>query len=1098
MKKGLLLLLAIILSFHHIFSINTAAKCSGLLQLEDDLVINGSFESGIVLPWQGIDQSNLTDSESYQGNYSINITGEEAYQEWITVVPGAQYTLTAWFKWNDFGNSDWGYDHISVQDQTWSKISTITQLHKHYTRYDWHKIAISFVPTTDSIRISFGVFGPNQNIELYFDDFKLFSKTENTNPFIKPDSEISSGSVQSPIQFYSNAEDKDGAISYYFWDFGDGSSSTHPNPKHTYLQRGDYKVSLTAIDNEGGTTNQQLNITIADKLAPTIVLNTPIDTFHTTSPTFEITGKAFASTGRKISGLVWDNINTDQAEQINIVPDTTVAWSTETIKLKPGVNAILLTVTDTFGSVSTQQVEIYREITQPEISNISVNTLELSVYEKLEIQFDLLTTASTPFFIYEEYPPAGVLPGSGVTIEGIFILQDGTVYTQPGFLTNIVDVSNSQYHETPEEKWIIRFSPQKAGKYQLYIYARDSSGETVQFGGEFFANPPKKPGYIQVSVMDPRYFEFSDKTLFWPIGPAYEDNLQKNVSSGLNFSRIWFAGKGVYSSNFARWVSTSKQMGNEGFDSQLTFNEHLPGHELSQEIFYPEGNRIWIGWPDTEINGPKFKAHTDYLVKIRLKTQDISGPVDPDAPYGFMIKRHGWPTENLEASLRSIPSLIPVIENDRDWHTILATYNSGKESFHATPYISLYLDNVSSGEVYIDQFSIREILPDSQLGEELIINPKSDLHTYASSKPAKYFDNLIAEGEQNQVFYKFVVHDKRDWITNHLTQYGDFHENGGGYFQAESTKSRWLLEQWWRYLIARWGYSTAIHSWELLNEGPPNDPDHYEMANDFAQFMHDSDTHPHLVTTSFWSGWETELWTNKERYPDIDYADLHLYAKRDSSAALDETTWALETQQLVYSEEINMPIISGESGLFTPGSDLFLLLENANPGTWYHNFLWTQLSPNVVYAPNYWWSEHLKVIERQKTTYPFSAFIKDIPLNQGGFSDIQATWDSDKIRVLGQKNLDLGFAYLWTQNKEHTWSNNSTTPVSTTVVVKLNPNIDYKIEVWNTYTGAIQQTTRIMSDPNGNLAIPVEQLSTDVAIKINEIEEVDPISKDTL
>ena len=530
-------------------------------------------------------------------------------------------------------------------------------------------------------------------------------------------------------------------------------------------------------------------------------------------------------------------------------------------------------------------------------------------------------------------------------------------------------------------------------------------------------------------------------------------------------------------------------MGNEGFDSQLSFNEHLPGHELSQKIFYPEGSRIWIGWPNTEINGPKFKTHTDYLVKVRLKTQGISGPIDPNAPYGFMIKRHGWPTENLETSLRSISSLIPVVQNDRDWHTILAIYNSGEESFYATPYISLFLDNVNSGEVYIDQFSIREVLPNNQLGEELIINPKSDLHTYASSKSAKYFDNLIVEGEQNQVYYKFVVHDKRDWINTHLTRFGYFHENGDGYFQSEGTKSRWLLEQWWRYLIARWGYSTAIHSWELINEGPPGDLDHYQMANDFAQYIHDEDTHPHLATTSFWSGWEADLWANKESYPDIDYADLHLYAKRDSSAALDETAWALETQQLVYSKEINMPIISGESGIFTPGSDLFLLLENANPGTWYHNFLWTQLSQNVVYTPNYWWSEHLKVIERQKTTYPFSAFIKDIPLNQGGFSDIQATWGSDRIRLLGQKNPKIDFAYLWIQNMEHTWRNNSVSPISTSIIFQLNPNVEYKIEVWNTYTGAIQQTTRIMSDPNGKLSIPVDQLSTDVAIKITKLKK---------
>lgn len=35
----------------------------------------------------------------------------------------------------------------------------------------------------------------------------------------------------------------------YFWDFGDGSSSTLPNPTHTYLKSGNYKVSLRIVSN---------------------------------------------------------------------------------------------------------------------------------------------------------------------------------------------------------------------------------------------------------------------------------------------------------------------------------------------------------------------------------------------------------------------------------------------------------------------------------------------------------------------------------------------------------------------------------------------------------------------------------------------------------------------------------------------------------------------------------------------------------------------------------------------------------------------------------------------------------------------------------
>jgi len=1085
MKKVFFFLLALLMPLNNILPVNLRGKGNNLSQLDKNIILNGSFEAGTVSPWKGIDASNLSDLVFHQGNYSVKISKKEAYQEWIKVIPGTQYTLTAWFKWNSFGNDNWGYDHISVHDQEWNEISAITHLHELYTQYNWHKVALTFTPKTETIRISFGVFGPVENIELYFDDFKLFVKTENANPVIDPKSKTNRTSIQSPIQFFSNAEDADGAISYFFWDFGDGSSSTISDPTHTYLQRGEYEVGLTAVDNDGGISHQGLKVTITDRLSPIIVFDTAGDTLSTAASEIEITGKAFASSGRQISSLVWDNINTDRAESVDSIPNSIVNWSIEKIDLKPGTNTILFTATDTLGAITTQKLEIFREIENPETLNISINSTEISVYEKLEIQFDLLTTAATPFFSYEENPPSGVQAQTGVSVEGRFLYQDGSIYKQPGFFTNKVEIINSYYHETPEGKWMIRFSPQKTGKYRGYIHVEDSSGETIKFVGDFLATAPGKPGYIQVSQADPRYFEFSNKTLFWPTGPAYEENLEKNLSSGLNFSRIWFAGKGVYSSNFARWVSSSKTMGNEGFDSQLSFKEHFPGHELSQAIYYPEAKRIWIGWPNTEINGPKFKTNTDYLVKIRLKTQNITGPVDPDTPYGFMIKRHGWPSSNLEASLRSIPSLIPAVQNDRDWHTILATYHSGQESFFATPYLGLFLDNVSSGEVFIDQFSIREILSNGQLGEELIINSKSDLHTYVSSKPALYFDNLVTEGEQNQVFFKFVVHDKRDWINNHLTRYGYFHDNGDGYFQAKNTKSRWLLEQWWRYLIARWGYSTAVHSWELINEGPPRDLNHYQMANDFAQFMHETDAHPHLATTSFWSGWELEFWKNDILYPDMDYADFHLYANPDSIANHDGTTWLLETQQYIYEEKINKPIISGEIGLFSPESDLFSLLENTNPGIWYHKLLWSQLSPEVFFAPNYWWSEHLSAFQRETISRPFSLFIKEIPLNQGGFSNAQASSNNHNIGVLGQKNIERGMAYLWVRNINHTWRNNApVSPETGVVTLQLIPNADFTLEIWDTYSGSIQRIEQTIADHDGNIGITVDQLQTDLAIKI--------------
>jgi PKD repeat protein len=57
------------------------------------------------------------------------------------------------------------------------------------------------------------------------------------------------------VDFNNNSFDVDDptASLTYTWDFGDGSTSTQASPSHTYTNAGDYFVTLTAADPNGGT-----------------------------------------------------------------------------------------------------------------------------------------------------------------------------------------------------------------------------------------------------------------------------------------------------------------------------------------------------------------------------------------------------------------------------------------------------------------------------------------------------------------------------------------------------------------------------------------------------------------------------------------------------------------------------------------------------------------------------------------------------------------------------------------------------------------------------------------------------------------------------
>ncbi len=538
-------------------------------------------------------------------------------------------------------------------------------------------------------------------------------------------------------------------------------------------------------------------------------------------------------------------------------------------------------------------------------------------------------------------------------------------------------------------------------------------------------------------------------------------------------------------------MSSSKNPGNEGFDSMLNWREHYPGHELSQELSVPGAQRLWIGWLAGESYHPTFKANTTYLVRARIKTTGLSGPVDSKSPYGFEIKTGGWPSANVEADMRGLPSWIPPVTKNSDWFEVVSKFTT-TGSMPLGPYFYMFLDNVSSGHVYIDEVSIREVLSDGNLGGEQIVDSRADMQNYVNQMGAAAIDYQVQQAEQAGVYLKYVVHDKRDWIQNHLTSAGNFADTGNGYYQAAGTRAHWLLEQWWRYVAARWGYSTAINTWELNNEGSPTDTMHWKLAEDFGKTMHSIDSHPHLVTTSFWSGWVPKFWGDKTNYPDIDYADIHEYVQ-DKNVAYDVVGYETSNADKVLASNVGKPVMRGEVGLGDPSASFFNYLKQANAGDWFHDLTWSALTPGALTNPQYWWSEHRSQIPITTISKAFSQFVKGLDLNKGGYVNAAASISNSNLIAIGQKNPGANEAHLWIQNKAHTWRNvmgvdgpSSVGPQSGTVTVKLNANTGYKVEWWDTNNGTITRTDTMNSDGSGNLKLNVSNLSADVAVKIHK------------
>jgi PKD repeat protein len=64
------------------------------------------------------------------------------------------------------------------------------------------------------------------------------------------------------VDFRDNSEDGDNPITSWYWEFGDGQTSTQQNPSHTYSSEDEYFVTLEVNDGQGNSDNTEGHINV--------------------------------------------------------------------------------------------------------------------------------------------------------------------------------------------------------------------------------------------------------------------------------------------------------------------------------------------------------------------------------------------------------------------------------------------------------------------------------------------------------------------------------------------------------------------------------------------------------------------------------------------------------------------------------------------------------------------------------------------------------------------------------------------------------------------------------------------------------------------
>jgi parallel beta-helix repeat protein len=164
------------------------------------------------------------------------------------------------------------------------------------------------------------------------------------------------GIVNGTISFTDSCSDPDGAIESWFWDFGDGNTSTEQNPTHSFVHAGDYTVILNVTDDDGNVSSDSETVTITFK--PSVNFST--DTSNpTTSDTITFTDTSIDSDG-SIAARNWSFGDGTYSEKQN----PKHSYSDD------GTYSVTLNVTDNDGA-SNQTTQELTALNTPPIANFS-------------------------------------------------------------------------------------------------------------------------------------------------------------------------------------------------------------------------------------------------------------------------------------------------------------------------------------------------------------------------------------------------------------------------------------------------------------------------------------------------------------------------------------------------------------------------------------------------------------------------------------------------------------------------------------------------------------------------------------------------------
>jgi hypothetical protein len=746
------------------------------------------------------------------------------------------------------------------------------------------------------------------------------------------------------------------------------------------------------------------------------------------------------------------------APHIGAAQETNTPLTTE----QPGVNAPTATYTIYLPLISVPEKPTSR------IGSIVPLSASVPRYAKFEIAFTISTTATNLYFPYD---PAAPYNESGVTVDMLITNPGGVEKTVPCFYYQPVD---GNLTPVGQPDWRCRYSPDTIGPWRYRVRLIDSIGLAESAEQSFNVTASNNHGFVRVSPTDSHYFEFDDGTPF--LTPLI--NVEwGNPLNGLNQIRTNIPKWGQNGVRFVRWFPTG-----EGANSYVVpFSDDL---KVSWG-FGPAWNKVEAD-PGA---GNQFTFAPYYYTNQTV--QAVKG-----ARYRLSFRAKVTGNKVLRPELGSVIHEI----HASDWQTYTIEATSTDTALTVWLHDGYSETDNTPGTIRLDSITLqRDESGQGGWGPNLLSRGNPDTYRYVDQVGAARLDEIMRLSEQYGVYHKLTLFHKNDALLGEMNADGTLTTTWdlNNFYSHNGTVTSWLEQAYARYFVARWSYSTALHSLELGNENMLT-TESYEAAYSVLGYVRSIEPRHILLTNSYWGYFVEPYWTSSKYGPLMDYADKHWYARSGSgdpelvSTTFDDTAANVRECVKRFAEyrswyTLNKPVVRGETGVWQPGTVDALSL-GSGAATYYHKQLWAQMGDQ---CGGEWYTAYLDDHNLWGDYLRYEQFLQGEPLTNGRYVDtgaIRITNSTGTARAWGKLDATSGRGIIWIDNTNDTWQRvadgQSITPATASVEISGVPNGTYQATWFNTATGTTSTTTHTVT--TGKLTLNVAALAHDVAVKFRK------------